>query len=159
LPECTANPCGSNVLIIVKTTARCLESRLVASLLMLWVVSACSGGSRSNSNPTIDPKLTVIQQRVFQQSCVFSSCHGADTPQKGLNLSGSIYTVLVNQPSVEVPTRMLIVPGDPSGSYLFEKISNDHPTSGARMPYTSSPLPDYEITAVRDWIEQGAQNN
>jgi hypothetical protein len=54
---------------------------------------------------------------------------------------------------------MLIAPSDPSGSYLLEKISNDRPAVGSRMPYTSPPLADYEITAVRQWIEGGAQDD
>ena len=154
-----ADSCRSNMLMISKTAGRSYERRVVATVLGTWLVTACGGGSTATSNPTIDPKLSVIEQKVFQPSCTFSSCHGADAPQQGLTLAGSTYHVLVNQPSSEVPTRMLVAPSDPSGSYLLEKLSNDHPTSGARMPYLSNPLPDGEITAVRQWIEQGAQED
>jgi len=54
---------------------------------------------------------------------------------------------------------MLVTPSDPNGSYLLEKISSDHPASGARMPYLSNPLPGGEITAIGQWIEQGAQDD
>lgn len=137
-----------------RALARCLLGTVIA------LTSACGSSSGSNSSgPSLEPKLSVIQSNVFQRSCVFSSCHSADTPQKGLNLSGSTYQVLVNKPSSEVPSRMLVVPSNPDGSYLLEKISSDHPTSGARMPYTSTPLPEGEIAAVRQWIELGAQDN
>lgn len=145
--------------MISKTDGRSCERRGVAAVLGFWLATACSGGSTASSSPTIEPKLTVIEQKVFQVSCTFSSCHGTDTPQQGLSLAGSTYDVLVNQPSVEVPARMRVAPSDPNGSYLLEKISSDHPTSGARMPYASSPLPESEITGVRQWIEQGAQDD
>ena len=145
--------------MISKTDGRSCKRCVVVAGLGIGFVTACSGSSTPASAPPIDPRLTVIEQKVFQISCTLSSCHGADTPQQGLNLAGSTYNVLVNQPSKEVPSKMLIAPADPNNSYLYEKISSDHPTSGARMPYTSPPLPDNEITAVQQWIEQGAQDD
>lgn len=146
--------------MISRITKRSPGPRVLATVLGLWMIPACSGSSSTpTSSSTFDPKLSVIQQKVFQTSCVFSSCHGADSPQQGLNLSGSTHSLLVNHPSAEVPTRMLVVPGDPSASYLFEKISSDHPTSGARMPYLSPTLPNDQIDGVQQWIEQGAQDD
>lgn len=144
---------------MISKTHCCSYKCYVAALLAIGFATACSGNSTAASNPTVDPKLSVIEQKVFQVSCTFSSCHSADAPQQGLSLAGSPYHAIVNQPSAEVPTRMLVVPSDPNGSYLFEKISNDHPASGSRMPYLSNPLPEGEIAAVRQWIEQGAQDD
>jgi hypothetical protein len=133
--------------------------RVTIAVLGACLLAACGSNSASGSNPTLEPKLSAIEQQVFHRSCAFSSCHDTDTPQEDLSLAGSTYEVLVNKPSSEVPTRMLVAPSDPNGSYLLEKLSSDHPAVGSRMPYTSPPLPDYEITAVRQWIENGAQND
>lgn len=135
------------------------KQSILTALLSIWLTSACSSDSASTPRTTIEPKLSAIEQNIFQRSCTFSSCHGADTPKEGLSLVGPTHHLLVNQPSSEVPTRMLVLPADPGGSYLLEKISSATPTSGSRMPYASSPLPDSEITAVRQWIELGAQDD
>ena len=154
-----ASTCGSHMLVIPKADRRSCRQRVIATVLGTWLITACSSGSAPTSNATIDPKLTLIEQKVFQPSCTFSSCHGTDTPQQGLSLAGSTYHVLVNQHSSEVPALMLVVPADPNGSFLLEKISIDHPASGSRMPYLSIPLPEGEVAAVRQWIEQGAQDD
>jgi hypothetical protein len=54
---------------------------------------------------------------------------------------------------------VLVVPGAPAESYLLEKLTSDAPASGARMPYTSSPLSEQKIAAIRSWIEQGAEED
>ena len=53
----------------------------------------------------------------------------------------------------------LVVPGDPDASYLYQKLSSDHPCSGIRMPrgeFGSEPLADCVTALVRAWIVAGA---
>lgn len=147
------------MLVIPETSSGLRKLRVVAAALGIVLLPACSDDSGSGSVTAIDPKLSVIEQKILQRSCTFSSCHGGDTPKQGLDLTGSTYQVLVDQPSTEVPTRILVVPSDPDASYLLEKIASDQPASGSRMPYSSSPLPDSEISVVRQWIEQGAPDD
>jgi len=43
-------------------------------------------------------------------------------------------------------------PDNPSGSLLYEKLL-EHPSCGARMPLSHSPLSNEEIECVKEWIE------
>lgn len=118
----------------------------------------CSGGESGSveGGTPIAATLPEIETKIFARSCVFSSCHGRDTPREMLSLVGPTYDALVNQPSTQVPGKMRVKPGDPEGSYLYEKITHAAPTSGDRMPPLQPPLSAAAIQAVRDWIAQGA---
>ncbi|MCZ6793227.1 MAG: dockerin type I domain-containing protein [Planctomycetota bacterium] len=51
----------------------------------------------------------------------------------------------------------IVIPGDPAASPLFDKIANDVPMFGFRMPFGGAdPLTDAEIDTIREWIEDGA---
>jgi hypothetical protein len=52
-----------------------------------------------------------------------------------------------------------IVPGDATKSFVYNKISEDPPWCGARMPRGRPALPASEIQLFFDWIEQGALDN
>src|SRR5262249_54340693 len=57
--------------------------------------------------------------------------------------------------SLEVPGRRLIEPGDPSRSFLYEKINCSSPQVGTRMR-PADPMRVEEQALIRDWITQGA---
>ena len=53
-----------------------------------------------------------------------------------------------------------VVPGDPSSSSLYDKVSNDPPNSGGDvMPGSGMMLKDSEIEMIETWISAGALNN
>ena len=54
--------------------------------------------------------------------------------------------------------RSLVVPGDPSGSLLYQKLGTA-PPCGDRMPQGGSPLTDAQLEMVRSWIAAGAKND
>ncbi|MDA1313814.1 MAG: DUF1553 domain-containing protein [Acidobacteria bacterium] len=74
-----------------------------------------------------------------------AACHGASTPQAGLNLE-SLETVLSGGKSGPA-----VFPGSPETSLLLQKV-----VSGA-MPPVGEKLTDAEIQLVRGWIHQGAR--
>ena len=88
-------------------------------------------------------------------SCV--GCHSATASNSGgLNLVDLSYDHLVNIPSAQVPGILMVRPGDPTRSYLLEKLSCASPQRGAMMP----PIGRFSIeqqALVRDWIAQGAR--
>jgi hypothetical protein len=127
-----------------------------------------SGELEERSDPTValcahyqaavtsPPSFNVIQQ-IFNDNCV--SCHTA----ADLDLSdGKAWMDLVNQPApaAESCGQILVTPGDPAASYLYQKLTNDHPCSGSQMPidelFRTTPLPSCEIQIIFDWIEAGA---
>ena len=102
------------------------------------------------------PPFDLIQH-VLTQNCV--SCHTAGVD---LDLSpGRAWSnvILRPAPAAESCGGTLVVPGNPDGSYLYKKLTQDAPCSGVRMPrsdFGSNPLPDCLVTLVRDWIAAGA---
>ena len=54
--------------------------------------------------------------------------------------------------------KALVVPGDPDGSLLYQKMTAT-PGCGDRMPQGADPLTDAELAMVRSWIAAGAKND
>ena len=53
-----------------------------------------------------------------------------------------------------------MVVGDAENSYLVHKLEGRADIVGQRMPRTSGPfLTEGQISIIRRWIDQGAQNN
>jgi hypothetical protein len=88
-------------------------------------------------------------------------CH----PNSGqLNLdAGSAYAALVNVNAPECgmnPGRKYVAPGQPSASYIMNKVLGTNLCSGVRMPASGPPyLSAAEIQIISDWICEGAPNN
>ncbi len=121
-------------------------SRVVAVLggaLLAAVLSACS-----------PPMLSEVQEQVFTPSCVFSTCHDAANPERGMSLeAGESYASLVGAEAQESGwTR--VVPGEPEQSLLYAVLGGPVGDTDA-MP-TSFALPSAEMELVRGWIAGGA---
>ena len=72
--------------------------------------------------------------------------------------AGRAYANIVGVSSVEMPQLQRVMPGDPSNSYLYRKITGAGIT-GDRMPLNQPPLSEAQIALVRDWIRRGAPND
>jgi hypothetical protein len=129
-------------------------------------------GSRDaarDAPPIADPRAAIcadaatspvgfdLVQTILTQDCV--TCH---TQGDDLNLTAGVaWQDLVNQPapSAEACGGILVVPGDPNASYLYQKVTNPRPCSGSQMPRTSlfpDPLPACVTALLAAWIEEGA---
>jgi hypothetical protein len=82
-------------------------------------------------------------------------------PKEGLDLSSAAksYADLVNVAASQCSTRKLVVPGDPSNSYLMQKLLGVSVCSGSQMPKAGQSLPSKDLQAISDWICSGAPNN
>ena len=126
-------------------------------------LAACSGsgvGLDTNGRPTQTPdgpliaEFSSIQTHVFTPIC--TQCHEGAAAPLGLRLDeASAYAALINAPSVEEPSLKRVDPGNPSGSYLLQKIAG-LAAVGGRMPLGQPALPDDAIAAIRQWILEGA---
>jgi hypothetical protein len=123
-------------------------------VLGLLVVAGCGG----NADAPIPSRLAAIETEVFTPSCTFSSCHGATSPEQDMSLSSPAWGAIVGVRSTEASDLLRVAPGDPAGSYLWQKISNPSPQIGVRMP-PDQPLSLSAIEAIRAWIANGAANN
>jgi len=110
--------------------------------------------------PTADATFTKVQQEIFNPSCALSGCHSAASSASGLNLAaGAAFNNIVNVASVEQPSKDRIEPGNPTGSYLWLKVTGDSSISGVRMPRGRPALSQDRLDLLRAWIEAGAQND
>ena len=105
-------------------------------------------------------------QPIFNKNCTFSGCHAGTLPAQNLSLeAGKTFDPIlgpVSVPSTEAPTLKRIEPGNSVGSYLVHKLEGTQASfggSGDQMPQGAAPLAGVEIQLIKDWIDQGAQDN
>jgi len=98
-------------------------------------------------------------QPILNAGCVNRGCHpGGGAP---FSLESSVsYNNLVNIPATVGPcaNRLLRVkPNSADSSALYLRVSGS--TCGLQMPLSGNLLSTTDINLIRDWINQGAQNN
>ena len=117
------------------------------------------GGGGGNTRVIVtDPSFSNVIQEIFsRRGCSASSCHGS-SQQAGLSLSsGSAYANLVNVAATQSGVAR-VIPGNANDSYLIVKVEGRQ-TVGERMPLGGSALDNIDLTNLKNWINQGAQNN
>jgi mono/diheme cytochrome c family protein len=104
--------------------------------------------------------MSVLQASVFTPIC--STCHngsGASLPgSMNLSTQAAAFAALVGVASQEVPTLKRVNPGDPTTSYIINKLEGTQ-TVGSRMPLGGPFLDQATIDQVKSWIASGAPNN
>lgn len=105
----------------------------------------------------------ILQREVFNKSCISSSCHTTTGAAGVFSLEPNVaYTNLIAQTPKNTLAQKsgmkLVVPGNPSRSFLFRKITGSGAGFGDPMPRGSS-LSGIQIDAVRIWIAAGAPLN
>jgi len=152
----------------LETSRYCVA--LIATLGAFGLMAGCAGSgdglnnsgqplasSSSSSSGAVTADFQSIQDNVFTPIC--SKCHiGASAPE-GLQLDAAhSYNLLVGVPSVEQGNLLRVLPGDPDDSYMVRKIEGLAGIDGGQMPLGETPLPQATITAIRQWITNGAMN-
>ena len=141
------------------------------------VVRATDGAGNMDAN-TVEKEVTTppagaprslrmdVVPLLVNQCTRAGQCHAPPTLQDAMDLSTAegIYQSLVGQNAAEHPDLDRVKPGDSGQSYVVRKILGlvNGATDGERMPLASAglpPLPDDEISVVREWIDEGALNN
>ena len=126
-----------------------------------------SGPGERDGDPNGTPSDEMISFARQIQPILAVNCAGCHSPGGAADLAGIAltltedvaYDMLVNQPSVQDLFFTFVVPGDAESSLLLLKVSSDDPPIGDRMPRFAPPLTAAEIALIRDWINQGAQDN
>ena len=91
------------------------------------------------------------------EGCLNPGCHGSSSSDRTGMLSS--YGNFVNRTSFGYPPALIVKPGDPAASVLYNKIENTG-LYGQLMPFGApQPIPQSERDLIRDWILQGALNN
>jgi len=153
------------------------------ALCSLALTLACSGGGGSAAAapvptpaPTTCP-ITVAKANpsfstdivpALQSSCgsATTTCHGGASPTGHISYSGTadqIRTELVNVTPASAPAGWVLVkPGDPTHSWIIEKVTKDQPGGsgyGTRMPQAAPNLCQPTIDTLSAWITAGAPSN
>lgn len=88
-------------------------------------------------------------QPIFNNNCAGSSCHIGGSAN-GLRLGS--YSQLMQGGN----SGAVVDPGNADGSIIIGRLEG---TITPQMPFGEQPLSPAQIQAIRDWIDQGAQNN
>lgn len=100
------------------------------------------------SNPCLDGTIS-FQHKILPimvSACGYSACHDRASHEEGV--------ILVDYESIRREVR----PGDPGDSELYESITED-PNDDDFMPERPAvALTSEQTRAIRDWINQGAEN-
>lgn len=88
----------------------------------------------------VQPTFSSIRDRIFIPRCAM--CH-----------SGIVSHSLLTSSSTSKENSTRIVAGDAQNSDLYQQIL------GGGMPQYGDKLKDYEIKAVKDWIDRGAMDD
>lgn len=127
--------------------------------LLLMLLTACASSEdkaeTGEAGATDPPTFAEVRSEVLVPSCGFGSCHGAG--EAGLQIDEDMTAdALVDVPSTVQADAILVLPGDPDGSYLLAKMTEASGIDGDVMP-PSGAMSDDRIDMVRDWIAAGAQ--
>jgi mono/diheme cytochrome c family protein len=102
--------------------------------------------------PLTNVSFTQHVQPIFDSQCI--SCHGNSG---NLNLSSNVsYNNLVNVNASGYSGKR-VVPNDSNNSILFIKVDGSN-AFGSNMPLGGT-LSATQINTIKQWIDEGAQNN
>ena len=119
-------------------------------------------------SPNLEPTFSSIQHEIFEArdasgraACIECHTDVGRTPSGGLNLRhDAAYTALVNVQSRGKNGAVRVIPNDPGGSYMVQKLEGRSGIVGERMPRTGGPyLTPGQMLIIRRWIDLGAKND
>lgn len=145
--------CGGTCVDTQSSTSNCGSCGNVCALGQTCASGVCTCGLATVS-------FSAAVQPIFTTSCAFAGCHTGPNPPDGLNLSAGVsYSKLVNVLTGECSDgRKRVLPGQPSVSYLMDKLMGVDLCFGTQMPKIGM-LPSSQIQTISNWICEGAPNN
>jgi hypothetical protein len=111
---------------------------------------SCEAGECVAATVTLDTVFAIFEKG----ACGTTACHGGARPADGLDLSSAsqAQAELVNVASEQCSGKKRVLPGDPSQSYLVNKLTGVGMCSGSQMPKGKGALSATDIETVRTWI-------
>jgi hypothetical protein len=157
---CLAGACASGCGALTECGGGCVDTD-THPLHCGGCDSPCEGGGACTNGTCSCPgdplTYTADIEPLVVPSCATMGCHGFPIAQEELDLrTGVGYAAMVGVAAVQCPERLLVAPGQPSSSYLMNKMNGSDMCSGSRMPKGASPWSPDEIAMLSAWICQGA---
>ncbi len=118
-----------------------------------------NGNGNGNGNGDDESRLVSYSQDIqpiFSGNCTTSGCHDSGTQESGVDLTS--YDAATGSVGNQYGSN-IINPGNPGDSPIVDKISNDNPEFGARMPEGGGSLSPAQIDSIVAWIEDDAPDN
>lgn len=117
-----------------------------------------SGDTTVVTNPDLS-KLEGLHANVFAVKCANPTCHdGSFEPD--FRTVQSTYASLIYHPVTKNDDAesytYRVVPGSSVESWLYRRLTADEQLG--RMPLYAEPLPEKELTAIKNWIDGGAKD-
>lgn len=147
-----------------------ISSLLIVIICSLgMIVAACgdnstgTNGDNGNGNgdngngeepPPPEPTFTNVQE-IFESSCSGSGCHIGERTN-GVRLDS--YDNVMESEGQQYG-ELVVQEGDADDSPLVDKIESANPEYGVRMPEGGPYLSDDEIDLIKEWIDDGAEDN
>ena len=147
----------------------CPQLAAFFALAPFFALAACGGSDRPLTDASAPPDVAHIDcpstspvsfqtdiTPLIGHCTTGDGCHGVITSR----LPTWPYQALVNVTAADcADQRVIVKPGDPSASYLVDKLLGVSMCTGARMPLRGTPLSDASMATIEAWICQGAANN
>ena len=137
--------------MIVRVHPTTRVALLAAAALLVACGSDDSGDADESGLHPDAYALDALMRDIFVPTCSSGRCHTFGIAFGGLILDANVVENTVGVVSRGAPPRILVVAGDPNASYLVEKLEEETPAAGARMPATGA-LPPRDIARIRAWI-------
>ncbi len=111
----------------------------------------CTGGDNNLDDRPLTLEYVVVT--VLRPNCANAQCHSSYKYEYEYRFD----TVEHAQESLAGANAIIVVPGEPENSLLFNVLIRETQSDGSlpRMPY-DSPLPTAEIALIKEWIMDGA---
>lgn len=112
----------------------------------------------------LEPRWTAIYDALIVRRCASAPCHGLDEDGELALGDGprAAWEALVDQPAAGTECadqgRVRVIPGDPTGSLLVQKLRQHEAdvSCGDPMPPSGSPVAATDLEAIITWIAEGA---
>src|SRR5438552_1306036 len=119
--------------------------RARGAILAAVVLAGCTGQATCD---TFTPaKLSDVQASIFTPGCATSGCHTGSLPAEKLTLDpGKAFGAVVGKHAVSEPAALLVAPGQPGSSLLYQQVQD------GVMPQGAPPLSQAQLDQLRGWI-------
>lgn len=125
--------------------------------LTLIVLSACQSEKIDNSmivEPVDEVSFAADIQPILTNSCGGFGCHVGESTN-GVEVSN--YAQVMTSQGLQYG-GLIVIPGNGAESPLVDKLGLN-PRFPSRMPLGAAPLTATQISLIRTWIDEGAQDN
>jgi hypothetical protein len=139
------------------TSTKLIATLFIIAIAVMVALGACTDHGAGITDPPGFPAVffSTDIHPLLLNSCGFSGCHIGANPQHGFSVATYATIMEISQHGRHV------VPGFADSSALYIAVTPRYTELGiaGRMPFGRTPLSVIDQNKIRDWINQGAEDN